>query len=536
LLFVLVCVLGVAGLIGGLLYGDATENPNPPGHQPQIYSQAEFRQVVDQLNAEFAAHWLEQEVSPTPRAPDLTILRRISLGLTGAVPSLEEIRMFEEARPEHPEQWWLSRLFADRRYSDYVAERLARAYVGTENGPFLLYRRRRFVLWLSDQLHQNTRYDEIVRHLISDSGLWTDNPAVNFVTVTCKQDQNNQPDPVRLAGRTTRAFLGVRLDCVQCHDDNLGGPWLQSDFHELAAYFAPAGQSLVGIRDDPKKQYEYQYLHAEKAENVPFRPPFNQDLVQPNGTPRDQLARWVTHKENRPFARAIVNRMWALMFGKPLVEPIDSIPLEGPYPPGLELLAEDFIAHQFDIQRLVRVIAASDVYQCDSQADFEITLDHEDAWAAFPLTRLRPEQMAGGLLQASSLTTIDADSHIIKKLIRFGQETEFVKRYGDMGEDEFDDRGGTIPQRLLMLNGNLVQERTAPNRLLNAASRIGALAPTDDQAVETAYLAVLSRRPTAEEARYFSERLQGAKGDKRAERMEDLYWTLVNSTEFSWNH
>ncbi|MBW3598229.1 MAG: DUF1549 and DUF1553 domain-containing protein [Planctomycetes bacterium] len=536
LLFGLVCVAGLTALLGGLLYGTANGPADPPGYDPARFHNAEFREVVQRVNQEFEERWQEAGVSPAPRASDLAIMRRISLGLTGTVPSLEEIRLYEEARPEHAEQWWLSRLFPDRRYADYVAERLARAYVGTENGPVLLYRRRRFVLWLSDQLHENIPYDQLVRQLISDTGVWTDKPAVNFLTATCTEDNGSQPDPVRLASRTTRAFLGVRLDCMQCHDDNLEGRWEQSDFHELAAFFAPASSSLKGIRDKSQAEYEYQYLYADEEVVVSPEPPFNAELLEPGGAPREQLARWVTNDQNKPFARTMVNRAWALLFGKPLVAPIDSIPLEGPYPPGLETLADDFVAHDYDLRRLFRVIAATDAFQRDSQADFEITLDHEDAWAVFPLTRLRPEQVAGGLLQAASLATIDADSHIIKKLIRFGQESEFVKRYGDMGEDEFDDRGGTAPQRLLMLNGKLVKERTEPNPVLNASSRIARLAPSDEKAVDTAYLAVLSRSPAAEEKEYFVNTLRGAKGNQRARRMEDLYWTLINSTEFSWNH
>jgi hypothetical protein len=540
LLFAAVCLLGISGLVAGLLYGDANRGPNPPGYSAAAIQDDEFRRVVERLNAEFATHWSKLETEPAPPAPDLMVLRRLSLALTGTVPSLEEIRQFEEARPESPEQWWLSRLFADRRYSDYVAERLARAYVGTENGPFLLFRRRKFNWWLSDELHKNTPYDQIVQQLIAGSGLWTENASVNFITVTADQAKGNQPDPIRLAGRTTRAFLGVRLDCVQCHDDNLGGPWLQSDFHELAAYFAPASSSLMGIRDTDKEPYKYTYLDAEEEVEVPPLPPFNDKLIEspaPSDVAlREQLAAWVTHKENRPFARAMVNRVWALMFGKPLVEPIDSIPLEGDYPPGFETLAADFVEHGYNIQRLIRVIAASDVFHRDSRAEFEVTIDHEDAWAVFPLTRLRPEQVAGGMLQSASLSTIDADSHIIKLITRFGQENEFVQRYGDMGEDEFHDRGGTIPQRLIMLNGELVEERTQPNPVTNASTRIARLAPSDEMAVEIAYLAILTRRPDADEAGHFTAQLNGARGDERERRLADIYWTLLNSSEFSWNH
>jgi hypothetical protein len=269
---------------------------------------------------------------------------------------------------------------------------------------------------------------------------------------------------------------------------------------------------------------------------VPMRVPFHNELMPKQGEPRARLATWATHPQNEAFARAAVNRVWAWMFGQPLVEPLDDIPLEGPYAPGFETLAKDFAAHGYDLQRLVRVIAATDVYQLDSTAEHEITSEHEYRWAVFPLTRLRPEQVSGSVLQAASLKTVDADAHIFAKLQFYDQQREFIERYGDLGEDEFTDRGGTIPQRLLMMNGQLVQERTKVDFMNNAATRISALAQDNAKAVEVAYLATLSRRPTAEESQHFSERLGDAKGDYRHQIMEDVYWSLLNSTEFSWNH
>ena len=113
-------------------------------------------------------------------------------------------------------------------------------------------------------------------------------------------------------------------------------------------------------------------------------------------------------------------------------------------------------------------------------------------------------------------------------------QNDFVKRYGDSGEDEFGGRAGTIPQRLLLMNGNLIGERIKQSPF-NAATRIAWLAPDDPRAVESAYLAVLTRRPTAEEANHFAE-LLADKSLSRPARLEELYWALINSTEFSWNH
>ncbi|MEM7394624.1 MAG: DUF1553 domain-containing protein [Verrucomicrobiota bacterium] len=364
-------------------------------------------------------------------------------------------------------------------------------------------------------------------------------PESNFITVAIDQNNDSGPDPVKLAARTTRAFLGFRLDCMQCHDDMFGDRWKQKDFHQLAAFYAPAKNTITGVRDEDKTTYQYTFNKRNGDVDVHPMVPFLPELQEDRGSLRTQLAHWVTHPENKAFARTAVNRVWALLFGRPLVEPVDSIPLDGPWPPGMETLAEDFMGYGYDLQRLIRLIAATRVFQLDSRAmgaDETISEVQEKALASFVLSRLRPEQVAGSILQASSLTTIDAQSHILIKLARAAQQGDFVKRYGDIGEDEFGADGGTIPQKLLLMNGDLVQEKIGDNIFVNAATRIGALAPTDTSAVETAYLAVLSRRPTPAEADYFEEKLAACGKKERSNAMADIYWSLINATEFSWNH
>lgn len=534
---------GFVGIAAGLLSSDSVEQP--VDFDPSRFDDATARSVIDQVDREFEDYWTENEIQPTGRADNLAIVRRLSLGLTGTVPSYEELKVLETLPEDDQIEWWLSRLLEDRRYADYVAERLARVCVGVEGGPFLVFRRRRFTTWLSDQLHVNRPYDEIVRELIGDTGIWTESPAVNFLTVTVNPDADGKPDPIRLAGRTTRAFLGMRIDCLQCHDDRMGNvslgtsdnprDGLQSDFHHFAAFYGGVDFSLFGVSDG-KNLYKYKYLGADEEETIDVGPPFLTELLPSEGSRRQRLAAWVTHDQNKPFARAIVNRTWALMFGKPLVEPIDDIPLYGEYPPALETLAADFVENDCDLRHLIRVIAATRTFQLASRAEFEVHTKHENCWAVFPVTRLRPEQVAGSVLQAARLKTIDAKSHIFARIQRFNEQNEFINRYGDAGEDEFDERAGTITQRLLMMNGKLVKEQTQQNLVLNAATHIAQLAPTNEKAVETAYLAVLTRRPSPAELAHFVARLEGVSGDKRNLELEDLYWVLINGTEFSWNH
>jgi hypothetical protein len=182
----------------------------------------------------------------------------------------------------------------------------------------------------------------------------------------------------------------------------------------------------------------------------------------------------------------------------------------------------------------VRLIASTDVYRRESLSRLDSSEKAEKTWAQFPLTRLRPEQVAGSVLQATSVATIDAESHIFTRLIRFGDQNDFIKRYGDSEDDEFDGRGGTIPQRLVMMNGKMVREKTQGGPF-GATTRIDWLAPNDESALETIFLATLTRRPTTLEKESLDSELK-EKPFGRGHAIQDLFWALVNSTEFSWNH
>lgn len=496
--------------------------------------------TLDDLDREWSEAWAKAEISPTPKADRLTLARRLSLALTGAVPSLEEIRRLEALSTEaDATAAWLDHLFADDRYPAYFAERLARAFVGVETGPFLVYRRRRLVTWLAEQLARNRPYDELVRELVSAEGIWTSNPAANFLTVSIVANaQDKGPDEVKLAARTARAFLGISLDCVQCHDDKFGDRWKQRDFHQLASFYAQTEMTLTGLRENTGLVYQTRLLGETDPRSLDPQVPYSPLHLPETGTRRIRLAEWITSPENRPFARAAVNRVWSLLCGRALHEPIDDIPLEGPYPVGMEVLTDAFIASGYDIQHLIRLIASSAAFSCDSRSvdpAFPVTSKQETAWAAFPVTPLRPEQVAGSIIQAASLSALDGSSHIIDRLRRFGETRDFLQRFGDPGESELIEHATTIPQRLLLMNGELVEERTAPNPILNSSTRLARYSPSDSLAVETAFLALLTRYPTTAEASHFSGLLAGLAGSERERCMADLHWSLINSTEFSWN-
>jgi hypothetical protein len=289
--------------------------------------------------------------------------------------------------------------------------------------------------------------------------------------------------------------------------------------------------------------YKTKYLGQETETEVKPSVPFEHSWCSQPSTDRQGLAQWVTHKGNRAFARATVNRVWAILSGKPLVQPIDDIPASGPYPAGLEPLVDDFIKHQYDLKRLVRVMVATSVYQIDSQwsqsdsvQTEQIDEAYERNWAVFPISQLRPEQMAAAVHQACRLKTIDASSSILSQLEMFGGVNDFTAAYGSRGEDEFAEQSVTVPQRLLMMNGKYLSERIDNNPIMNASTRIAGLAKDDATAVQTAFVSTLNRPANEQEQQYFVERLKGKRGDDRSRELGNLYWVLLNSSEFQWNH
>ena len=229
-----------------------------------------------------------------------------------------------------------------------------------------------------------------------------------------------------------------------------------------------------------------------------------------------------------------------MLFGRSLIEPIDDVRWNDDPNLRLEhevigLLAEDFIGHGFDLRRLLTTIASTAPFRLDSRTLEEPTPEHDRAWAVFPLVRLRPEQVIGAALQSASVTTLDVESDVTIRLALYFNERDFLRRYGDMGEDEFTPQGGTIPQRLLMMNGQLVRDKFRKSLVFNAAARIATTASQPATAIEAAYLAVLTRRPSSRETTHFVARMTNPQAS-RVQTIEDLYWALLNSTEFAWNH
>lgn len=504
--------------------------PNEASSQRRAHDPTVARAAAA-IDHHLEAAWAKAAMEPRPPAEGLLVARRMSLALTGAVPSLEEIRAFESRPQGERLEAHLDELLASRRFADYLAERLARVFVGTQEAPFLIFRRRRFVYWLSDALHQGRPYDDMVRDMVAGTGLWTDKPGVNFITA-------QRGEAVPLTGRSTRAFLGMRLDCAQCHDHPFSH-WKQTDFMGLAAFYGGIDRNATGIIDTdepfvPAGRMMMMGKATPTPESVAPEVPFAHEALPTDGSRRERLAAWLTSPNNPYFARAIVNRMWTLMFGRTLNRgAVDDLETPERVEGLLDVIARDFVAQGYDLRHLIRVIATTRAFRMSTEGD--VTTEAQDLFAAFPMTPLRPEQIAGSLVQLSDPHTVDAESHFLWRLIRFGNTRDFARRYGDAGEDELQARITTITQRLVMMNGNIVNERIEPG-LLNAAGRLARMDMDDGRRVDAAFLMAFTRRPSETERDHFVAQLAPHARKQKATALQDMMWSLINATEFSWNH
>ena len=509
--------------------------------------------AVDRL---LARRWEEAGLAPASVADDLTVLRRLWLAVAGTIPSLEEIREFEaDDRPDRLDHW-LDRVLADRRSAEHLARRLATALVGDEGGQFIVFRRDRFTTWLADQLQANRPFDAIAAEMVSRQGLWTDSPAVNFVTQAAA---DGRIDADKLAGRVSRVMLGQRIDCAQCHDHPFA-PYTQFQFEGLAASFAQVKLTAFGVEDDPLRVHRVEGPVAVAAagdaapdddakaamtrmagpRNVPPRVPFGVEWLPTRGTHRENLAAWLVHQDNHRFDRAVVNRAWSIVFGRGWHEPVDDMPSPGPQrDPGdlLDLLGADFRDHGCDLRRLLAVLGRSRLSRLasthpalDSPAGCDAVAD---AWAAFPLTRLSPAHLIGAMVQATSLQTIDQHSHLLTRTIRFFREIDFVREYGAVQDGQGTEQPATIPQSLVRMNGKFAREMVDANPV-SATGRIAGMARDDEARLELVFLTVLTRRPTAAEREALLPLLAAA--PSRGAGVEDVCWTLFNAPEFCWNH
>jgi hypothetical protein len=504
--------------------------------------------LTQRVNEQLAAFWAGQRIVPVAGASDAEFMRRVYLDLLGRVPSVGEAREFlSDSTPER-RAVLVDRLLAHHDHATHFAAVWRRILLPDEVDLSRLGGSAQFEQWLAEKFAANVPYDQIVRELLLAEGRVSESGPLLFYAAV-------RLNPEELAGRTSRAFLGVRMECAQCHDhpfDEIS----QKDFWSFAAFFArisrPRGKMemtspVLAVRDNARGDV----MIPESDEVVPPRLPGSViELAEEAEGPsrREQLVAWLTARDNQHFAQATVNRVWAHLFGRGLVEPVDDMRPANPAicPELLDLLARDFAASGFDLRRLCRELVLSDAYQLASGTqtggsdggDPSRTL----VFAQMNIKSLTAEQLYDCIAVATGRAALagDADAAALAGqggLARFADTSRqaFIEQFRTSPGQVTDYQAG-IPQALTLMHGGLIHGATdvAASGLLKSLA-----APffKDDQRLETLYLATLSRYPEREEREVLVKQLAAA--TNRAERQQmlgDLLWALLNSAEFTLNH
>jgi hypothetical protein len=485
----------------------------PPGQDAQALA-ARIEQLI-------AARWAADDVQPAPLADDAEFVRRVYLDLTGRIPSVAQVRRFLKDRTPDKRRRLIDQLLESGAYVQHFTH-VWRAVLLPENvaagqgGNF----RAGFETWLRKQLADNTPYDQMVRQILQPGG-----PRAFY------QARENKPE--NLAAATSRLFLGVHLECAQCHSHPFAR-WKREQFWSLAAFFSDLPQPRQpGAKVQAPRPSSRQIQIPGTDKVVPARFLDGKEPVwTDNAEPRTTLAEWVTSADNPYFARAVVNRLWAHFFGMGLVEPVDDLGDQNPasHPELLNELSRQFAAHQFDLKFLIRAIIISQTYQRTSLVSHPSQEDPR-RFARMALKGLTAEQLFDSLAQATGY-----EEPARRPGQAGGSRAAFLTRFANPGGKSVEFRL-SILQALSLMNGKLVADATD----LEESQTLGAVldAPFMDatQQIETLYLATLGRLPRPEETSRLVKYVQGGGSDGNPRKaLADVLWALLNSGEFILNH
>jgi len=479
--------------------------------------------TVSQIDELLATRWTKDGIRPAPLADDAEFLRRAYLDLTGVIPSVCEARAFLEDTSTDRRGALVERLIASPAFATRLADlwrdmMLPRKFDPAETAGLIGVQN-----WLRRQFADNRRYDRIVADLLVASGGGESGPALFYTALDLK--------PEELGTTTARLFLGVRLDCAQCHNHPFDH-WTQQDFWGYAAFFARLQRRGNNPNNARLADVEFGEVRLPDSDAVVGpRYPGGADVDRRElGTRREQLAIWTVSGDNPYLARATVNLVWAQLFGRGLVEPVDDMGDHNPpsHPEVMQALCESFMASGYDLRRLYRVLTNLRAYQLGSQSSGSAD-PPEEAFAQMAIKTLSAEQLYDSLARVA-LRAPDSGQD---RLADPPRTAFLVKMQSQARPATQFDRG--VPQALTLMNG---EEMTALADA-NASNLLKALdVPFWDDAarLEAAFLATLARLPSDEERSRFLEYLAARPADQRSGALGDIVWALVNSAEFTLNH
>ena len=508
------------------------------------------------LDRHISAVLKREGIHPSKMSQDTEFLRRVHLDLTGKIPAPEEVLDFLKDGSANKRQKKIDQLIGGEAYIDYWSGLWVNWLIGRrgDNDD----QRIGLATWVRDALTRNMPYNQFVQELIAADGELRDNGAGNYI-------MRYERSPAVLTSHSSRLFLGLPMQCAECHDHKTE-VWSQKDYYGIAAFFNGIESEQKGyietmdmagnekrmenflITNAPRKAMWVERMDAEVAPRFLGGTEYEGSLTKR----REALAQWMTDKSNPYFSKAIVNRIWKHFMGRAFVEPIDGFGEENPptNPDLLDWLAEDLVIYDYDLQHLMRTILNSETYQRTSETHKD-NKDDERYYSHAYVKPLSAEQFFYSLLQATGFERLQqvkmegAKKQGGEDRINMLRDLERKKREHlqkflfllDNGEmEEIEAFNGTVPQALMMINGNMVNDSASHGERGSFVNYVLEKWRAPADRLEYIYLNVLSRLPTAKEKTYFQRYMERSLYRNKDLAYEDLYWVLLNSAEFSLNH
>jgi hypothetical protein len=520
---------------------------DPPAALPAPAADPDVLALANKIDELIAARWAEKGVTPAPLADDAEFMRRVYLDLAGRIPLVSEARDFLDDRSPDKRRRLVDDLLNSPLFLKHFSNVWRDMMLPPNNNQQFQLLVGGFESWLVQRLSQNTPYDQLVRELLTvplnnngggrqlvqfNGNLGQPTPLIFY--------QANEQKPENLAASTSRLFLGVKLECAQCHDHPFA-KWSRKQFWELAAFFSGIqggrGNGFGPVAEVADRR-EIKIVGTDKVVQARFL-----DGTEPawkaGVNARTTLADWLTAADNPFFARAGANRLWAHFFGIGLIEPVDEPGDNNPpsHPELLDELGRQFAGHKFDVKFLIRALTASKAYQRTSTLT-HATQDDPRVFARMVLKGMSGEQLWDSLKAATGYP----ERAVPNQRFAFGVNTprgEFLAKFA--AQDKRTEHHTSILQALSLMNGRLIGDLTDVTNLekpvtLSAVIDFPAF-DTTEKKVEVLFLTTLSRKPRPEEAERFVRYVNkgGAKNDPKS-ALADVFWALLNSSEFILNH
>jgi hypothetical protein len=533
----LLAMMGLACLVTGLDPASAAQKKSKPKTRPTSASFAagtrlDAAALAHHIDEAIDARLREEQVSSSPLADDAEFLRRVYLEIAGHIPPAARAVEFLADRDPNKRARLIDELLESADYGKHQAD-IWQALLLPRNSDNRFVRFDAMTTWLATAFNENKPWDQLVRSIVTASGDLEETPPVNYILA------NRGPD--KLTDSVTRLFLGVQLQCAQCHNHPFTD-WKQDEYWGMAAFFgrvrmqgnpraAAKGKAEVQVNDNGKGR---PLPRPESAKNLP--PKFlqgEQVSLRPSENYRSVLAEWMTTPKNPYFSKAMVNRTWAQFFGRGLVSPVDDMHEgnEPSHPQLLTDLADQFAASGFDLKYLIRALCNSQTYQHSSKPTDNNADVGGDRFSRMAVKVLTPEQLFDSLVQALGAPQRPADRPRNRPMA--GRPVPATPRQAFITFFKVEDADPTeyqvgIPQALRLMNAPQMNNPGLLDPLLKSGK-------TPEQVIGALYLRTLSRRPTAPELSRLTTYLQKFQGEPR-KAYADILWVLLNSSEFTTNH